>query len=197
MKILICGDSFAADWTVKYTGQGWPNLLAQEHTVTNLAQAGCSEYKILKQLESAFLSQYDKIIVSHTSPYRIYVEKHPVHYNDPLHKNCDLIYTDLKEHDKKHKELKPIIEYFEKYFDFEHAKQMHELLCQEIERKLEPIQDRVLHITNLDWNGLHVFKNMISFEYLFETNRGLMNHFNDTGNKLIFDQIQKKLSIKS
>ena len=29
MNILICGDSFAADWTVKYAGQGWPNLLAQ------------------------------------------------------------------------------------------------------------------------------------------------------------------------
>ena len=51
MKILICGDSFAADWTVKYPGQGWPNMLAEIHEVTNLAQAGCSEYKILKQLE--------------------------------------------------------------------------------------------------------------------------------------------------
>jgi len=48
MKILICGDSFAADWTVKYPGQGWPNMLAQQHEIVNLAQAGCSEYKIFK-----------------------------------------------------------------------------------------------------------------------------------------------------
>ena len=51
MKILICGDSFAADWTIKYPGQGWPNMLSQQYEIVNLAQAGCSEYKILKQLE--------------------------------------------------------------------------------------------------------------------------------------------------
>ena len=102
MKVLICGDSFAADWTVKYTGKGWPNLIAENYTVTNLAQAGCSEYKIYLQLASANLDQYDAIIVSHTSPNRLPVEVHPVHSNDPLHKNSDLIYTDLKGHIDTH-----------------------------------------------------------------------------------------------
>lgn len=197
MKILICGDSFAADWTVKYPGKGWPNLLAEMHQVTNLAQAGCSEYKILKQLESVNVNAYDKIIISHTSPYRIFVEKHPVHFNDPLHKNCDLIYTDLKAHLSTDKDLVPIIDYFEKYFDFEHAKFMHTLLCEKVEKHVAHLNGRVLHITNLDWNGLHKFNNMISFEYLFKTNRGLLNHFDEIGNQKIFHQLLKLLQCGS
>ena len=64
MKILICGDSFAADWTIKYPDKkGWPNLLAEHHNVINLAQAGCGEYKILLQLLSVDFTQFDQIIV--------------------------------------------------------------------------------------------------------------------------------------
>ena len=195
MNILICGDSFAADWTVKYSGQGWPNLLAQEFSVTNLAQAGCSEYKILKQLESVDLAVYDKIVISHTSPYRIYIKKHPIHYNDPLHKNCDLIYTDIKEHVLKDQTLQPMVDYFENHFDFEHAKYMHTLLCEKIIKLLEPVQDRVLHISNIDWEDLYQFSNMVNFSYLFETNRGLMNHFDLKGNKIVFDKIKNLLQL--
>ena len=53
MKILIVGDSFAADWSVKYNDyHGWPNLLAQKFEVTNLAKAGVGQYKIYKQLQN-------------------------------------------------------------------------------------------------------------------------------------------------
>ena len=56
MHLLIIGDSFAADWSVKYADKkGWPNFLAEKYSVTNLAQAGCSEYKIKKQLDSVNL----------------------------------------------------------------------------------------------------------------------------------------------
>ena len=48
---------------------GWSKL-AKQHDVTNVAQAGVSEYKILKQLHNAELKDYDAIIVSHTSPSR-------------------------------------------------------------------------------------------------------------------------------
>ena len=52
-KLLICGDSFAADWQVKYPqGQGWCNLITQYYHVTNVAQAGCSEYRIYQQFLS-------------------------------------------------------------------------------------------------------------------------------------------------
>ena len=132
-KLLICGDSFAADWTVKVKGKGWVNLLEQNYKVTNLAQAGCSEYKILKQLQSVDLDRYDLVLVSHTSPYRLYVREHPVHSKDILHKNSCLLYSDVLEHLPKYPELKPVVEYFDKYFDIEYAEHMHSLLLQEIE----------------------------------------------------------------
>ena len=194
MKILICGDSFAADWTVKYTGRGWPNMMADKYQVTNLAQAGCSEYKILKQLESTDLNQYDKIIISHTSPYRIYVERHPVHHSDPLHKNCDLIYSDLKEHIETHPEVVPIVEYFEKYFNFEQAREIHDMLCEKIEHKLDHLGDRVIHIINVNFGQCtYQFKNMINFQDLFASNRGLFNHFDDYGNQQVFEKLVERL----
>ena len=193
MNLLICGDSFAADWTVKYPGTGWPNMLANQYNVTNLAQAGCSEYKILKQLKSVDLAQYDQIIIAHTSPYRVYVQRHPVHYNDCLHKNCDLIYADLVEHAADNKELVPIIDYFKNYFDTTYAKDIHILLCQEIEKVVAPMEDRVISITNSDYEGLYQFKNMIKFDDLFASNRGLMNHYDDAGNQKIFEILSTTL----
>ena len=97
-KILIAGDSFAADWTVKYKnqGKGWPNLLAEKHDVKNIAQAGCGEYKIYKQLINENLDDFDCIIVSHTSAYRVHTMYHPIHNNDSLHSNADFIYSDIK-----------------------------------------------------------------------------------------------------
>ena len=140
--ILIAGDSYAADWTVKYAGCGWPNMLAQKHNVHNLAQAGCCIYKTLKQIESVNINHYDAVIINHTSPNRIYVNTHPVHFADPLHKNSSLIYLDIKEHSKSNPELKVIIftghsskevaiealrgdadEYIEKPFDIEDVKE--------------------------------------------------------------------------
>ena len=57
-NILICGDSFAADWTKKYDGTGWVNMLTKDHTITNIAEAGVSEYKIYKQRYYALSSGF-------------------------------------------------------------------------------------------------------------------------------------------
>ena len=196
MKILICGDSFAADWTIKHPGKGWPNMLAEQHEVVNLAQAGCSEYKILKQLESANLNTYDQIIVSHTSPYRIYVKKHPVHHADLLHKDCDFLYADIKAHSIKNKDLVPIVNYIENYFDLDYAKDMHKLLCKEIEQLLESVKDQVIHIANIDYKTIYSFKNMINFDNLFASNSGSMNHFDAEGNEELFKILSTTLKRK-
>ena len=106
-NILIIGDSFAADWSTKYKDYlGWPTLLAQSHTVTNLAQAGVSEHKIYKQLCSVQdLSVYDVVIVAHTSPFRVPTKRHPMHSKDVLHKDADLIYTDIEYHSNRLKNI--------------------------------------------------------------------------------------------
>ena len=161
-------------------------MLAEQHEVVNLAQAGCSEYKILKQLESTDLNNYNQIIVSHTSPYRIYVKRHPVHHNDVLHKDCDLLYSDIKEHAVKNKNLIPIVDYIENYFDLDYAIYIHRLLCKEIEQLLESVADRAIHIANIDYKNVYSFKNMISFDNLFASNSGSMNHYDAKGNEEVF-----------
>jgi hypothetical protein len=99
MKILVVGDSFAADWTVKYPcGKGWVNLLAEHHDVTNLAQAGCCEYRILKQLKENYIAgHFDAVIVSHTSPYRLYTRKNPIQNNFEFSLLCNFS-TDRWQH---------------------------------------------------------------------------------------------------
>lgn len=194
-RILICGDSFAADWTVKYPNQqGWPNMLAQKYNVTNLAQAGCSEYKIYKQIISKSLNDYDIVIVSHTSPYRIYVLEHPVHSDDPLHRNSDLIYTDIEEHVKNNKSLQPIVDFYENYFDTDYAQFVHNLICEKIDSLFKTFNSKVLHVTNLNWKDLYQFGYMLNFETLFKTNRGLMNHYNLEGNTKIFESVDKLIN---
>ena len=190
-KIFICGDSFAADWTVKYKGQGWPNMLTKDYAVTNVAQAGVSEYKIYKQLIAANLDQYDAVVIAHTSPYRIYVKEHPVHSKDSLHAHCDLIYSDLKESEATHPEVKPIITYFENYFDTEHAEFVHSLICEKIVSLCEKYSHKVINLIN--FKDQYNFPNSINFEQVFKDHRGTMNHFNDTGNKIVYNEISKKI----
>ena len=194
-KILICGDSFAADWTVKYQNQGlgWPNLLEKNFSVTNVAQAGCGEYKIYKQIESQDLSQYDFIIVSHTSPYRLHTNFHPIHYKDTLHKNSDFIYKDVKERVKTNKEseLISIVNYFEQYFDIDHAKFVHMLVCKEIENKLKNFSN-VLHITPFSWKDFFSFDNMLTIEdFPFVTNG--LNHYSIEHNHIIYNKILERI----
>ena len=147
-KILICGDSFSADWSAKHQDyKGWPILLADTHQVTNLSQAGCSEYKIWKQLYAADLSLFDYVILSHTSPFRIPIESHPDHYNDVLHKDCDLIYSDIKQ--SKNKTLQSVADYFEKFFLPEYAIFVHDLIIGYEIKYLESFKGTAIHITGL------------------------------------------------
>lgn len=191
-KLLICGDSFAADWTVKVKGVGWVNLLERDYKVTNLAQAGCSEYKILKQLQSVNLDDYELVLVSHTSPFRLYVPEHPVHSKDKLHKNSCLLYSDVMEHLPDHPELKPVAEYFEQYFDVEYAEHMHNLLLREIE---ELCPHKTLHVSHIDWKHLHEFENFINFKEVFLKHRGSVNHYNEEGNQIVYRHVVKQLRI--
>ena len=78
------------------------DLLSCDFHVVNLSQASseCSEYKIYKQLASADLDQFDHIVISHTSPYRLPVDKHPV-YRTGFRKDADVIYSDILETSKE------------------------------------------------------------------------------------------------
>lgn len=186
-KLLIAGDSFAADWTVKYKGEGWVNMLSNDYDVTNVAQAGASEYKIYKQLKKIDVSKYDIILISHTSAYRIPVAEHPIHSKDILHRNCDLIYTDLKEYDN---ELAKIaVDFYEKLFDTEYFIFIHDLIINEIVKKYPT----AINITFFDNFSHPTFHN---FEEIFLNNKGNMNHMDNIGNTLIYNNIKNILQIQ-
>jgi len=195
MALLICGDSFASDWTVKYNDyKGWVNLLAEQYTVTNLAMAGSSIVRTLQQLESVNIHNYDAIIVFHTSPNRIYVKEHPVHKNDILHSNSDLIHTDIKHHATTRPELQCIVDYIEHYYDLDYAVFVYNLIEEKIDQMLSGYQGKIIHITNISREGLYKFNGkMISITNLFNKHPGLINHLSEHGNKLLFDRIQKLL----
>ena len=184
MKILIAGDSFSSDWTKKYPdGLGWPNLLSKKFTVDNLSQAGCSEYRIYKQLTSVRLDNYDYIIVSHTSPYRIYTDYNPLRLNDKLHRHCDLIYSDSKNLAKSNQEYRAVSEYFEKFFSLEFADYVYRLIRQDISKVTEGY--KVLHITHIKTQVPVDID--FSEEYLLHP--GHINHYSDAGNKNVFNRI--------
>lgn len=190
IKILIIGDSFAADWSLKYDNyKGWPNLLAQEYDVTNLAQAGVSEYKIYKQLTNINIDNFDTLIVSHTSPYRVPTRKHPIHAEDKLHNSSDLIIADIEYHSSRYKNilnssLRSAKNFFDHHFDEDFFYTTHMLYKKEIMNLTE--SKNTIH---LDW-----FDNVSEFRKLWENFSGKINHFSEEGNMLVYRMIQTRLN---
>lgn len=190
MKILVAGDSFAAEWPGK---NGWVKKLADVHTVTNVAQAGVSEYKIFKQINNQDLSNFDAVIVSHTSPSRIHVKEHPLHKTG-LHKDCDLIYTDIANRfslfDSK---LRTAQNYFKHIYDEEHQCDMYVMLREKI--------NSVISIPYLSISHLEIAKYFIvedkhlDFSEFWSKHRGDENHYDSNGNKtvlkIILDNLEK------
>jgi hypothetical protein len=186
MNILICGDSFSAR-----TGNGgWPELLEQDFNVTNASQAGCGEYRILKQLESVELPVFDAIIINHTSPFRVYIKQHPIHKDDALHHSCDLLYEDVNSH-RKNNVMKIAKDYFEHIFDTDHAKDMYKLMLEKIDLLTAAVP--TIHCSHLEWDTLHHFKNFIYFNDVWKNYRGLVNHYNSTGNEIVYNAIKDEL----
>lgn len=184
-SLLIAGDSFSADWTVKYKGLGWVNLF-NEYQVTNLSQAGVSEYKIVKQLESVDIAMFDNIVVCHTSPYRIPVKEHPIHNKDILHQHCDLIYNDLNSVKKTNKLAQVAVDFFESLYDMDYALFVHDLIIDRIVMQVPFAK----HITFFETQRTDI----ISFHDIFQEHRGLINHLNDEGNSLAYKRIQELLN---
>lgn len=184
MNILIAGDSFAADWTVKYHDVvGWPNMLASKYNVQNVAQSGVSEYKILKQLESIYLSDFDAVIVSHTSFSRVHTKKHPFLFNDILHKNCDLILSDINHKKYINQSATAGYNYFKYHFDENYYKDIYNLVRDKIELLIKDIKI-YLSINNFEPRSCDT-----SFNDLLQTHRGNVNHFNQEGNEIIFKDV--------
>ena len=170
MNILIIGDSFATKYNGEYCG--WAEMLEKDYIVTNLAQAGIGEYKILQQLKSVDPKKFDCVIVSHTSPYRIHTLYHPLH-TQGLHKDCDFIYEDVKGR------LPDVENFFTQYFDLDYAIYIYQCMHGDITQRLK---DCVV----IDTEELGIKK-------LFSKHRGSVQHLTQEGNLIFFKRIKEKL----
>jgi hypothetical protein len=183
-KVLVAGDSFASDW---YSGDEWWRQLP--YTVTNVAQAGASEYKILKSLAS--VREYDAVIIFHTSPTRIYAANgNLLHKNSDTHKNSCYVINDVL---NKRGPIKRAMENFVKYFyndDF--ANYMHVKICEDIVSKTHGIP--TIHASGFNYSGIFEFDNFVSAQDLFETYRGKTCHLTTNGNRYLAERICKKLT---
>ena len=64
---------------------------------------------------------------------------------------------------------------------------------EKVESLLSMHQHKTLHLAHISWKNLHHFKRMICFNNLFNDNPGTLNHYNDSGNRLVYQQILKNL----
>ena len=198
MQILIVGDSFAADWSVKHKDVlGWPNLLALGHSVTNLAQAGVSEYKIYKQLISVDLELFDLVIISHTSPYRMVTRNHPVHRDNLLHAHADLIFSDIEYHYRSfsrffNKSLRTAYNFFISHFDQEYHELVYQLLVERIEKLL---LDKSV-ITVVTPITLEICVNATNKIWIVpeQIQLGNPNHMSATNNQKLFEKISQNIN---
>ena len=194
MKILIIGDSFATDWSIKNKNSfGWPNLLAKQFNVVNLAQAGVSEYKIYKQLCSVTVSEFDLVIVAHTSPYRVHTRQHPIHHNNPLHKHADLIYGDIEYHQQRllrsfNKALRAAYNFFIYHFDEEFQETIYMLLRDRISTIINNTPCLMIS-TPLEPKSVSQATNLISIQE-FEISANMPNHLSEQKNYEVYNKIQ-------
>ena len=191
MKLLVAGDSFAAEWP---GNEGWVKLLARDYDVTNVAQAGVSEYKILKQIQNSKLDEYNLVIVNHTSPSRVHTPKHPLPRTD-LHKDCDLLYTDIEQRNSFFNEsLKSAQLYFKHHYDDQYYQTIYSLLRKEINTLL--LDKKYLSMSHIDVAKLFVHEdNHLDFSEFWKANKGTENHYSKIGNekvyKIVVDNIKK------
>lgn len=190
MKILIAGDSFATVWPDSQLG--WPTLLAKKYNVINLAQAGIGEYKILKQIESQEINNFDLVIVSHTSPSRLHTNNHPVH-KEGFHKNCDLILNDLVNRSAfRNPSLKAAQEYFKYHYDDEYQIDIYKLIRKQINELITVPYISMSHVDIV--NTLAIEANHLNFSNLWSKERGNMNHYTIEGNFEIFETLEDIIS---
>lgn len=183
-NILIVGDSFAA-----HDPRGWACQLGQEFNVTNLASNGASQYRLLKTVLDTDLDPFDSVVVVHTSPNRIYIEKNPYYQGSQTHPNCDLIYEDIRSR-LPDKFATHVAWWFEHVFDLEQAQHMHELLCERIKQLLS--HKPAIHMSFFEIGHIP------GIEILHDTwkqNPGIINHMDKIGNQLVAEFVQNQLKL--
>ena len=189
MKILIAGDSFAANHTNR---SSWNNLLSNDFLVDTVAQAGVGEYKILQQIKRVCLLDYDFIIVSHTSPYRIHVPSHPI-YKTGYHKDCDIIINDIiGKSCWSNLKLFYARKWIEHYYDETYQLDTYNLFRHEINRSIKIPYISISHLPIEEIRPVEECH--IDFSQLWQKERGQVNHYTDNGNRIVYETVLKQIN---
>lgn len=188
-KIFVAGDSFAALWPK--TNRGWPNMLAEKYEITNVAEPGIGEYKIYQQIKNYDLNQFDLVIVSHTSPSRIHTKAHPIHKKG-FRKNCDLIYTDLEKRlCFPGSKLDVAKKWFEYFYDDSYQIEIYNLLREKIKSLIAVPYISLSHVDIV--SKLTIESTHLDFSAVWNNHRGLINHYDEFGNRYVFETIDKTI----
>lgn len=189
MKLLLCGDSFSYDHGIDHS---WPTRLSRVHQIDNLSQCGCGEYKIRSQITSRDLSQYDAVLIFHTSPNRVHYGYPNTMHADQFHTSADLLFSDVEYHRHKNIVAQTAYDYFLNIFDPRYYCYVHDLICADIDQKTKSY--RTYHFTAFDYSGLYQFdNNLIELYNTWNANRGDINHLNISGHHEFFNQINSLL----
>jgi hypothetical protein len=177
-RILIAGDSFASSELSR--GQGWPDRLAQENQVVNIAKPGIGEYKIMKSLLSQKLEDFDHIIVCHTSAYRLHCETNPLYPEGHVYKHSDVIFADAEKKVDSLPVARLLVEYFKDIYDPDYQKFVHTQCCEKIDflTKRFPVS----HLTFFEWDNCYPFSKILEFNHIWKKHPGDVCHLSDQGN---------------
>lgn len=185
MNILIIGDSFS----VPSHEDSWSVKLSNIYNIVNLSQAGCTEYHILKQLESVNIDDFNFVIVCHTSPYRIYVPKHPIH-TQGMHKNAGLLLNDVEYHSKRIRNLFNRSLHAARNFIKYHYSEQYQLdIYSLIKNKISNIITEHKRIEMTWWEN-----DNFGLKQLRSDHPGTINHMTAEANQILLNQILKKIN---
>jgi hypothetical protein len=190
MRLLLCGDSFSYNHEIAHS---WPTRLSRVHQIDNLSQCGCGEYKIKLQIASCDLSDYDAVLIFHTSPTRIHYNRPNTMHIDKFHAWSDLLFSDVEHHRHKNTVAQIAYDYFVNIFDADYYCYVHDLICADIDQKTK--QHRTYHFTAFDYSDLYQFDNkLITLYNTWNANRGDVNHLTKSGHDEFFNQITSLLT---
>lgn len=174
MKIFLFGDSFAVN------SIGWSSMLGLE--VQNFAQNGIGEYKVFKEVMKNL--NFDKAIISHTSPWRVHTRNHPIHKDSQDRPHNDFMLNDVEYYSRTNKEMKLVNNYLTTYFDPEYQIDIYNVLVKEL-LKIK----NTIHISFHDPDDTKLIKN--NYYHIWKKYPGDINHMSLEGNQLAAEEIKK------
>jgi hypothetical protein len=178
LTISIVGDSFSSD-----SGElSWITMLSENYNIKNFSQRGISQYRlhtlVTQNLQALIESNF--VIIFHTNPDRVYVPDHVEFSARKLtsHTHCDLVATTALQ-DPTFKYTAD--SYYRCFFDEAQQNLFYNLLVKDIQQLTCNV--KTVHCSGFE-TGI-----VKSFDQLLKQHRGATNHYDKTGNCLVYNYI--------